>query len=157
MSSLRMALASLISLFCFAFVLPQARAGVENASIPPSPIGVWATENGSSHVKIEDCGGKLCGSLIWLKEPLNKEGKDKIDSQNPDPSQRSRKMLGLPLLNGFVSDGDGKVWSGGTIYNPDDGKTYSCKLTMQDPKTMKVRGYVGISILGKTQIWTRVE
>ena len=114
-------------------------------------------KNGFSHVKIEDCGGKLCGSLIWLKEPLSKEGKDKIDSQNPDPSQRSRKMLGLPLLNGFVSDGDGKEWSGGTIYNPDDGKTYSCKLTMQDPKTMKVRGYVGISILGKTQIWNRVE
>ena len=157
MSSIRMALASLISLFCFAFVLPQARADDANASIPPSPIGVWATENGFSHVKIEDCGGKLCGSLIWLKEPLNKEGKDKIDSQNPDLSQRSRKMLGLPLLNGFVSEGDGKVWSGGTIYNPDDGKTYSCKLTMQDPKTMEVRGYVGISILGKTQIWNRVE
>jgi uncharacterized protein (DUF2147 family) len=49
------------------------------------------------------------------------------------------------------------MWSGGTIYNPDDGKTYSCKLTMMDPKTMKVRGYFGISILGKTQIWNRVE
>jgi uncharacterized protein (DUF2147 family) len=108
-------------------------------------------------VKIEDCGGKLCGSLIWLKQPLDKEGKDKIDSQNPDPSLQSRKLLGLPLLNGFVSDGDETVWSGGTIYNPDDGKTYSCKLTMQDSKTMKVRGYIGISLLGKTQVWKRVE
>jgi len=157
MSSIRMALASLISLICFAFAVSSARAGDANASIPPSPIGVWATENGLSHVKIEDCGGKLCGALIWLKEPLNKERKDKIDSQNPDPSLQSRKLLGLPLLNGFVSDRDGTVWSSGTIYNPDDGKTYSCKLTMLDPKTMKVRGYIGISILGKTQIWNRVE
>lgn len=157
MSSTRMALASVISLLSLALAVSPARAGDANASIPPSPIGVWATEKGSAHVKIEDCGGKLCGSLIWLKEPLNQQGKDKIDSHNPDPTLRTRKILGLPLLNDFVSDGDGTVWSGGTIYNPDDGKTYSCKLTMQDRKTMKVRGYVGISLLGKTQVWSRVE
>lgn len=157
MSSIRIALAGLIGLFCFAFAVSPAHAGDASASIPPGPIGVWATENGGAHVKIENCGDKLCGSLIWLKQPLNKQGKDKIDSENPEPALRSRKLLGLPLLNGFVSDGDQTVWSGGTIYNPDDGKTYSCKLTMQDPATMKVRGYVGISLLGKTQIWKRVE
>ena len=123
MSSIQMALAGLISLFCLAFAVSPAHAGDANASIPPSPIGIWATEKGFAHVKIEDCGGKLCGSLVWLKEPLNKEGKDKIDSRNPDPALQSRKILGLPLLDGFVPDGDQTVWSGGTIYNPDDGKT----------------------------------
>ena len=157
MSLMRIALAGLIGLFCVGLADSAAFAGDANASMPPSPIGVWATEKGGGHVKIVQCGDKLCGSLVWLKEPLNKEGKDKIDSENPDPALQSRKLLGLPLLDGFVSDGDQKVWSGGTIYNPDDGKTYSCKLTMQDPKTMQVRGYVGISLLGKTQIWKRVE
>jgi uncharacterized protein (DUF2147 family) len=71
MSPIRLALASLISLFCFAFAVSPARAGDASASISPSPIGVWATENGFSRVKIEDCGGKLCGALIWLKQPLN--------------------------------------------------------------------------------------
>jgi uncharacterized protein (DUF2147 family) len=152
-----MALAGLAGLLCLAFAVSSARAGDAAASTSSSPIGVWATEGASSHIKIADCGGKLCGSLTWLKEPLNKEGKEKVDSENPDPSLQSRKLLGLPLLDGFVADGDGTVWGGGTIYNPDDGKTYSCKLTMLDAKTMKVRGYIGISLFGKTQVWNRVE
>ena len=66
-----------------------------------TPIGVWATAGGESHVKIEDCGGKLCGTIIWLKEPLNKEGKDDVDSENPDPSLRTRKLAGMSLLKRF--------------------------------------------------------
>lgn len=138
---------------------PAAAADAASAAVAPmTPIGVWATAGGGSHVKIEDCGGKLCGTIIWLKEPLNKEGKDKVDSENPDTSLRTRKLAGLPLLRGFTQDqSDSKVWTGGEIYNPNDGKTYSCKLTVQDPRTLRVRGYVGLSILGKTQIWTRAE
>ena len=62
----------------------------------------------------------------------------------------------IELLTGFVADGPGK-WSGGRIYNPEDGKTYKCKLTLQDDGTLKVRGYVGLSIFGKTQIWRRLR
>jgi len=123
-----------------------------------SPIGVWATQGAGAHVKIDNCGDKLCGALIWLREPLNKEGKDKIDSQNPDPSLRTRKLAGLPLLSGFAQDeSEANVWSGGQIYNPDDGKTYSCNLTLQDANTLRVHGYVLMPILGKTQVWTRVK
>jgi uncharacterized protein (DUF2147 family) len=122
-----------------------------------TPIGTWATAGGKSHVQIKDCGGKLCGTIVWLKNPHDKNGKDSIDSKNPDPGLRTRKILGLPLLNGFVQDGDSNVWAGGEIYDPDNGKTYSCKLTMQNDGTMRVRGYVGFSLLGQTQIWTRVN
>src|SRR5215469_7786543 len=122
MSSIERLLGVLIGLSFLVFTTSPAHAGNGEASVGLSPIGVWATENGFSHVKITDCDGKLCGSIIWLKEPLNKEGKDKIDSKNPDPRLQSRKMVGLQLLKGFVSDGDSAVWSGGTIYNPDDGK-----------------------------------
>jgi uncharacterized protein (DUF2147 family) len=156
-SSMRMAIASLAAMLCLTSVPSPTRAADAAASVPTNPLGVWATEGGGARVKIEDCAGKLCGSLIWLKEPLDKQGQDKVDSENPDPGLRSRKLLGLRLLNGFVSEGDGTVWSDGTIYNPDDGKTYSCKLTMQDARTMKVRGFIGISLLGKTQVWNRFE
>jgi uncharacterized protein (DUF2147 family) len=143
-----------IGIFCLFIVISATAGGAADLS----PIGVWATEGATSHVKIDECGGKLCGAIVWLKQPLNKEGKDKVDSENPDPGLRMRKLLGLPLLNGFVQDEDqANVWTNGKIYNPDDGKTYSCKLTLQDAKTLRVRGYVGFSILGKTQIWNRVE
>ncbi len=159
--AMRLALGSLgMALLCFAMAAsPAAAAGAASAAVAPmTPIGVWATAGGESRVKIGDCGGKLCGAIIWLKEPLTKEGKDKVDSENPDPSLRTRKLAGLPLLRGFSQDqSDPKVWKGGEIYDPDDGKTYSCNLTVQDPRTLRVRGYVGLSILGKTQIWTRAE
>ena len=123
----------------------------------PTPIGTWATAGAKSHVQIKDCGGKLCGSIVWLKNPHDKNGQDSVDSKNPDPGLRTRKILGLPLLNGFAQDGNSNVWSGGEIYNPDNGKTYSCKLTMQNDGTMQVRGFVGFSMFGETQTWTRVN
>ena len=155
MLAMRLALAGLGMAIPYLALVASPAAAADAAM---TPIGVWATVGGGSHVKIEDCGGKLCGAIIWLKEPLNKEGKDKVDSQNPDPSLRTRKLAGLALLSGFTQDqSNSNLWTGGEIYNPDDGKTYSCKLTVQGPRTLRVRGYVGLSILGKTQIWTRVD
>ena len=124
----------------------------------PTPIGTWVTQKGGAHIQIKDCDGKLCGTIVWLKNPLDKNGKDSVDSNNPDPSLRTRKLIGLPMLSGFSHDAaDSNVWSGGEIYDPSNGKTYSCKLTMQTPSTLQVRGYVGISLFGETQTWTRVN
>jgi uncharacterized protein (DUF2147 family) len=139
------------------FFLFLLAGSVSFAQDAPSPIGTWTTERGGAHVQIKDCGGKLCGTIIWLKNPHDKNGHDSVDSNNPDESLRTRKILGLPLLNGFAQDGSSNVWSDGTIYDPDNGKTYSCKLTMQNDGTMRVRGYVGLSLLGETQIWTRAN
>ena len=124
----------------------------------PGPIGIWSTDGNDSHVKIEKCGTSLCGTIVWLKQPLGDDGKPAVDSKNPDPSLRSQKLVGLRLLSGFAQTSDDpNVWKGGKIYDPDDGRTYSCNLTVQDAKTLKVRGYVGFSLLGKTQIWNRIE
>lgn len=128
------------------------------AASAPSPIGTWATADGDSHVKIEQCGAALCGRITWLKDPLGADGKPAIDSKNPDPRLRGRTLVGLSILGGFErSADDTNVWSGGTVYDPEDGRTYSCKLALVDADTLKVRGYVGFSFLGKTQTWTRVE
>lgn len=139
---------------CFVLSASQARA----AGLDLSPVGVWATAGNDSHVKIEKCGTNLCGTIVWLKDPLGDDGKDAVDSKNPDPSLRNHKLVGLLLLSGFEQkDDDPGVWKHGRIYDPEDGRTYSCNLTVQDHNNLRVRGYVGFSFLGKTQVWTRVE
>lgn len=120
-------------------------------------LGVWETKEGKSKVEIMECGGKLCGTIIWLAEPLDEEGRPKVDKNNPDPALKARPIIGLPLLNGFVASEDSNVWTDGTIYNPEDGETYSCTMTLQEDGTLKVRGYVGLPLFGKTQIWTRAN
>ena len=120
-------------------------------------IGTWATEEGKSHVAIASCGEKLCGSIIWLKEPLDEKGQPRHDANNPDTELRSRRILGLPLLANFTAGDESDVWENGSIYNPEDGEVYSCTITFLDSNTLKVRGYVGLPLLGKTQVWTRVD
>jgi uncharacterized protein (DUF2147 family) len=121
----------------------------------PGALGVWATEEEKSHVEIYVCGDQLCGRIVRLKEPLNDEGTEKLDIFNEDESLRARAIVGLELFTAFVPTGEGK-WKKGRIYNPEDGKTYKCKMELDGADTLRVRGFVGISILGKTQIWTRV-
>lgn len=125
------------------------------AALAADPLGVWVTEGGKSHVEIVPCADKLCGSIVWLREPLNDEGVEKTDRNNPDEGLRQRPILGLPLLTGFTANGEADRWDGGKIYNPEDGEIYSCTLTLVDGATLKVRGYVGLPLFGKTQIWTR--
>ena len=121
-----------------------------------SAIGVWFAEGGKSKVEIYHCGEKLCGKITWLKEPLADDGKDKVDTNNPDQTMQSRKIIGLNLLNDFVPDEYEKHgWTNGKIYNPEDGETYSCNMELLDNGNLKVRGYVGLPLFGKTQIWTR--
>lgn len=119
--------------------------------------GTWLTEGGKSHVRIDDCGDKLCGEIVWLKEPLDDAGEPKTDNNNPDKSLQDRPILGLPLLQGFSNGDEPNVWEGGTIYNPEDGDTYKSIMTLLSANELKVRGYVGISLFGKSQVWTRVD
>jgi uncharacterized protein (DUF2147 family) len=117
-------------------------------------IGTWSTVDDKSHVKIEPCGDKFCGKIIWLKEPDTKEGKPKTDENNTNDALKSRPILGMELLNGFIAAGSNE-WDDGTIYNPEDGKTYSSTMTLADPKKLEVKGCV--LFFCKTQVWNRVE
>ena len=120
-------------------------------------IGTWATDEDKSHVEIAPCGLKFCGIIVWLKEPLDEDGKLKHDANNPNKNLRDRSIIWLPLFANVVASTKGNVWEDGTIYNPEDGKKYSCTLTLLDTETLKVRGYVGLPMFGKTQIWKRVN
>lgn len=119
-------------------------------------IGTWTVQDGTAKVKIETNNGKYSGKLVWIKNPNDSNGKPIVDSKNPDASLRNRPQMGLPLLRDFVYDEE-NLWTGGSIYNPDDGKTYSCKITMKNNQTIEVRGFVGISLFGKTETWKRTQ
>ncbi len=113
-------------------------------------IGVWEPSHGKGRVKIEKIGDKYFGKVVWIREPLDPEtGEKKLDKNNPDPTLRKRKRLGLRVLQDFVSNGSG-YWDSGTIYDPETGTTYNCKITMKNKNTLDIRGFVGVSVFGRT-------
>jgi len=117
--------------------------------------GQWYNDIKSAKVLITKASnGKFYGKVVWLKEPL-KNGRPKVDELNADPKLRTRPRLGLPVLSDFVKDGDIK-YTDGTIYDPLNGKTYSCIITYKG-KTLAIRGYIGISLFGRTTTWSRAE
>ncbi|MFC5283355.1 DUF2147 domain-containing protein [Pedobacter alpinus] len=118
-------------------------------------IGKWTNSEGEAHIQIYKKGNKYYGKLAWLKSPNTQAGKPKTDVNNSETSLRTRPILGLEFLKNFsYSD---KTWEEGTIYDPKSGKTYSCKITMSGNDKLNVRGYVGISLIGRTDTWTRVK
>ncbi len=124
-------------------------------------LGVWVSEDGRGHIEIAKEADQFVGKIVWLSEPNYpaddpEPGKPRHDRNNPDSDKQARPILGLEVLKGFRYDGDGK-WSGGTIYDPDNGKTYKCKMTLEGADTLKVRGFIGVSVIGRTAVWTRYK
>jgi uncharacterized protein (DUF2147 family) len=140
----------------FALILLTVVAVSINAKAQTDKIeGLWYNDVKSAKIQItKESNGKFYGKVVWLKEPL-KNGKPKVDEMNTDEKLRSRPRLGLPVLADFVKDGDNK-YTGGTIYDPNNGKTYSCKMTCKG-ETLDIRGYIGISLFGRTTTWSRAE
>lgn len=125
-------------------------------------VGLWATEDEEAHVRITREGEEYAGEIVWLSEPVyppdderGMAGRKKVDRNNPDESLHDRPILGLEIMEGFTYAGDG-LWKGGRIYDPDNGKTYKCKVTLQDDGSLHVRGFIGFSLLGRTSTWTPV-
>jgi len=117
-------------------------------------IGKWLNSSGEGQIEIYKKADKYYGKLAWIKEP-NLNGKPKTDAKNPDQTLQKRPLLNLEILQGFVFE-DGK-WTDGTIYDPKSGKTYSCNMTMKGKDVLNVRGYVGISLLGRSETFRRVK
>jgi uncharacterized protein (DUF2147 family) len=111
--------------------------------------GDYWTEERDAIARIYREGGRYFGRLIWTEEA------DAKDDENPDAALRERPLVGLVFLTDFHFDG-GSKWTGGKVYAPDDGKTYSGYMKMKDPNVLELRGYVGISLFGRTARWPRV-
>lgn len=120
-------------------------------------IGVWLTENQDSRVEIyKTPSGTFEGKLVWLEEPLDEDGKPKLDKENPERSKRTRPLLGTVLLKDFTWDAGAGEWKNGTIYDPENGRTYSAFMRLENNNTLKIRGFVmGMRFLGRSTTWTR--
>jgi uncharacterized protein (DUF2147 family) len=128
-------------------VLIASRASAEEI------IGTWLTANSDAHIRVARCGRSLCGSVAWLRTPIDsKTGQPLVDDKNPNPAMRNRKILGIRI---FVMDQDNAgAWAGG-IYNSDDGQIYKGRLAPRGADELEVQGCAGA--LCGSEVWTRAK
>ncbi len=144
----------------FALLAPVPALAADN---PDAIVGQWLNGKKTAHIEIHKSDSKYFGKIVWLKEPTyppedkkRMAGQPKTDRENPDPALRTRPILGLVILRDFVFAG-GNRWEGGRVYDPENGKDYKCKMTLTSPDTLEVRGFVGVSLFGRTETWARVK
>ncbi len=152
-----------LSLFLFLSVLFSLPGGAcaKGAAVPRSRqiVGFWLTQKGDAQVQFYS-GGQIkgrpsfLGRLAWLRQPNDDNGRPALDDNNPNPALRSHPILGLVIIHAVYRGGG--QWEG-TVYDPDNGKTYSCSIRLAGPDTMKMRGYLGFSLFGRTETWKRVK
>ena len=121
------------------------------------PLGLWSTEDDQGRVQISQCADSLCGDLVWLEEALDEQGEPRLDVHNPEESLRSRPLEGLRIVWDMQPAGDGKTWKDGRVYDPESGKVYQGRITLEEQDVLKLRGFVGAPMFGRTSTWTRVE
>lgn len=132
-----------------------ALAAAPNEALAADPRGVWLTENNDAALTIADCGARLCGRIVWLESATDESGALRLDENNPDPTKRARRICGLVVMTGFEPSGP-ESWDG-TVYNPQDGKTYAGTVTVLSDAALRVRAYVGLPLFGRSQTWTRAD
>jgi uncharacterized protein (DUF2147 family) len=126
------------------------------AALAADPSGTWLTQSGDSRIKLSDCGGAVCGTLIWMKEPNDAAtGKPKTDKKNSDEAKRNRPLIGVPIVLNMKPAGTGK-WTG-QVYNAEDGKTYSGNLTFPGGDSLQLQGCALGGMICKSQTWTKVN
>lgn len=117
--------------------------------------GTWYNEEKTARVQFYEANGKIFGKIVWLKDPLS-NGKQRTDEFNPNPKLKSAPLMGLVFLKNFKKDGE-KAWEDGNIYDPKNGKTYSSNMKLVSPTQLDVRGYIGISLMGRTSKFTKAD
>lgn len=139
-----------LSVFLFLFSFPFFSQTVD----PEEITGLWTSNLGKGRVEIKREGDIYRGQLVWLKTPNYPDGSPKMDKHNSDKLKQSQPLIGLYVLNNMVFLKD--HWDNGTIYDPESGRTYTCRITIKEDK-LEMRGYIGISQIGRTQTWTRLK
>ena len=137
---------TLAALFCG---LPTASQAADSGV-----HGVWYDAKGEGAVEIAPCGEKLCGRIVWVKDPNDKNGRPLVDLYNPEPAKKKRPICGLPIIGGLKRQPDGS-WDTGWIYDPNDGKSYDLEVTAKSADRLQIKGYMGMKFLSETFVWTR--
>ncbi len=110
--------------------------------------GLWQSEEGLVRFEVFKRGDQYFGKLAWIKKVVE-DGEVFLDTKNPNPELRDRPVLGLEVLSGFRYKGNG-LFGNGSIYDPESGHTYKCRMKVLGDGSAKVRGYIGIPLLGRT-------
>ena len=111
-------------------------------------LGTYMTEGGKAKIVVSKQGTRYIGTLVWTRRG------DVLDSKNPDKAEAQKKLVGKVILHDLQHDEDAD-YKGGKIYDTESSKTYSCKATRQADGNLKVRGFIGASLFGRTTLWTR--
>jgi uncharacterized protein (DUF2147 family) len=151
--------------FCLAFYTGFAQK--DKTAVGDLLIGNWQPSNGRSVVQIykgvaangED-PNKYYGKVVWLLEPNDASGNPRVDTNNPDASKRKDPLKGMVIIKNleFVGDAKNRTWEKGTIYDPNNGSEYSFVATLPqgNDNVMEGRGYIGVSLFGRTDTWKRL-
>ncbi len=135
------------------FITTLLLLGISNVAHAASPHGLWLTENERSVIRMHHCGDNVCGKIVWIVK-----GGLQHDVKNPQENLRGQPMCGLQIMQGFLQKPNTfKEWVGGKIYKADDGDIYNANFKLVEDNKLKVRGYVGLPMFGKSQTWTRVN
>ena len=125
------------------------------AAFAQDVVGKWKLEDGTAIVEVYKSGDAYNGKIVWLLHPTDDDGTPAVDNNNPDPKLRSRQLIGLNMLSGLKKTGT--EYSGGSIYDPGNGKTYNCSMKVEG-NVLKVRGSLDKrGLLGRTMDWFRVK
>jgi uncharacterized protein (DUF2147 family) len=124
------------------------------AQLREAALGVWMDEDGEAWIEVAPCQDKLCGRIVWLKEPLDENGQPQTDKNNPDPALQSRPILGLTIMAGLQPNAE-RSYLEGQVYNAENGKIYEVYLTPKG-STMDVEGCL-MKYICLSQTWTRIK
>ncbi|GAB5527992.1 MAG: DUF2147 domain-containing protein [Roseivirga sp.] len=141
-----------LSLYSISFLLGTASA--EGVKEGDEILGLWMTDDKRAKIEIYKKGEEYWGKIVWLYKTVDENGKPFLDDKNPDEALSKKPILGLNLISGFTYE-KGK-WVDGSIYDPDNGKTYDCVMKLRKNK-LEVRGYIGFTMFGRTVVWTRID
>lgn len=120
--------------------------------------GVWLIETKDAQIELFDCDSKICGKVVWLKEPNNPDGSPRLDKDNPDAALRSRPLMGHQNVWGMTEVAPGE-WEDGSVYDAESGNTYKGEMKLVDADHLKLRGCIGFcsALTSRSQTWTRVK
>lgn len=126
------------------------------AAAASSIDGLWLVAEKDAQVRMGAFQGARCGRIVWVRDSLDASGQLRRDRKNPDPGRRDRVMRDLVIVSDLVAtSADSAHWKA-RVYDPRTGHTYAANLTLESPDRLKLRGYVGFSLFGRTSRWSRL-
>ena len=145
-------IATVLCVTAWASITPAMAGAGAVASTPEA--GLWIDDEGKGAVDIAPCGPKLCGRIVWLRDPLDPKGKPQIDSLNPQANKRGLPVCGLQVIGALARQSDGS-WDQGWVYDPKVGESYDVAIQLKDANHLVVTGYQGLKLFSKKFVWTR--